>query len=80
MDLQQAVAALLQLRFQRIVLLTTGLDQLIKPFRVFRRGQVADQIAMYLIVNRAARRAGMFKRIQTFVEPAYQHGLRGFSR
>jgi hypothetical protein len=30
-DLQQAVAALLQLRFQRVVLLTAGFDQLIKP-------------------------------------------------
>ena len=33
---------------------------------------------MHLIINGAARRAGMFKRVQTFVEPAYQHGLRGF--
>ncbi len=45
-DLQQAVAALFQLRFQRIVLLAAGLDQIVKAVAVFgRRGQIADQTA-----------------------------------
>ena len=77
-DLQQAVTALFKLRFQRVVLLAAGLNQIVKAVGVFRRGQIADQIAVHLIVNGAARRAGMFKRIQTFVEPAHQHGLGRF--
>lgn len=71
---------LFKLRFQRVMLLTTGLNQIVKAVGIFRRGQIADQIAVHLIVNGAARRAGMFKRIQTFVEPAHQHGLGRFSR
>src|SRR5690606_22762534 len=77
-DLQQAIATLLQLSFQRVVLLSTGFDQLIKALGVFRRREVTDQIAMHLVINGAARRAGMFKRIQAFVVPANQNGLGGF--
>jgi hypothetical protein len=33
-DLQQAVAALLQLRFQRVVLLAAGFDQIVKAVGV----------------------------------------------
>ncbi len=77
-DLQQTVTALLQLRFQRFVLFATGFDQIIEAIGVFRRRQVACQLAMYVVVNGTTGRAGMFKRIQTFMEPAHQHGLGGF--
>ena len=77
-DLQQTVTTLLQLRFQGVMLFTAGFDQLVKALGVFRRRQIARQLVMHAIVNGTTGRAGMFKRIQPFVEPAHQHRLGGF--
>ena len=76
-NLQQAIATLFQLRFQRIVLLTAGFDQLIEAFGGFRGGKIINQFVMHAVIHGATGRAGMFKRIKPFVVPANQHGLRG---
>ncbi|MNS47954.1 hypothetical protein D3C72_805060 [compost metagenome] len=78
MDLQQTVTPLLQLQLQRVVFFATGFDQIVKALGLFRCRQITDQIAVHLIVNGAPGRAGVFKRVQTFVEPTYQHRLGSF--
>lgn len=75
--LQQAVAALFQLRFQLIVLLAAAVDEFVEAFLFGRRGQIADQLLVAAVVDGAAGRAGVFEGIQPLVEPAAQHRLRG---
>ena len=77
-NFQQAIAALLQLGFQRVMLLTAGFDQVIKAIGVFRLSQEADQIVVYRVIDSTSGWASVFERIQTFVVPAHQHGLRCF--
>ena len=77
-DLQQAVAALLQLRFQLIMLRAAGFNQIVKTVSIFRCGQVVNQLTVHAVIDGAAGRAGVFKRVQPFVIPAHQHRLRGF--
>ncbi len=72
-DLQQTVTALFQLRFQGFMLLAAGFDQIVETVRVFRCRQIPGQLAVHVVVNSTAGRAGMFKRIQPFVEPAHQY-------
>ena len=76
-DLQQTVAALLQLRFQGVMLLAAGLDQIVKAVGGFRRRKVVDQLVMDAVVNGPSGRAGMLEGVETFVVPAHQHRLRG---
>ena len=77
-DLQQAIATLLQLCFQRVMLFAAGFDQIVKALGIFWFSQVADQIVIDRVIDGTAGRAGVFERIQTFVVPAHQHRLRGF--
>lgn len=79
-DLEQTITTLLQLSFQRVMLFATGFDQIVKAIGIFWFSQVADQIVIDRVVDGTAGRAGVFERIQTFVVPAHQHRLRGFSR
>ncbi len=79
-DLQQAIAALFELRFQFIMLFAARLNEVVEALGVFRRGQITNQLLINAVVNRAAGRAGMLERVQAFVIPAHQHRLRGFSR
>ena len=76
-DLQQTVAALLQLRFQSVMLLAAGFDQIVKAVGGFRRRKVVDQLVMDAVVDGPSGRAGMFKGVEAFVIPAHQHRLRG---
>ena len=76
-DLQQTVAALFQLRFQRFMLLAAGFDQVVEAVGIFRRGEIVNQFIMHAVVNGTAGRAGVLERVQTFVIPAHQHRLGG---
>ena len=78
MDLQQTVAALLQLRLQGIMLLAAGFDQIVKAVGGFRRRKIVDQFIVHAVVDGATGRAGMFEGVEPFVIPAHQHRLRGF--
>ncbi len=77
-DLQQTVAALFQLRFQRFMLLAAGFDQIVEAIGGFWRGKVVYQLIMDAVVDGTAGRAGMFEGVEPFVIPAHQHRLRGF--
>ncbi len=60
------------------MLFATGFDQIVKAIGVFWLSQVADQIVIYRVIDGTSGRASVFERIQTFVVPTHQHGLRGF--
>lgn len=79
-DLQQTVAALLQLRLQGVMLLAAGFDQIVKAIGGFWRRKIVDQFIMDAVVDGTAGRAGMFEGVEPFVIPAHQHRLRGLSR